>query len=384
MKIKDLKTEGFSTRAIHAGQGPDAATGAVMTPITLSTTFAQESPGVHKGYDYSRAGNPTRQSLEQCLASLEECQFCFAASSGVAASSLVFEFLLPGDTLVAERDLYGGTLRILTKILKPKGIVIQLLDLSDEKNWKQIPDNTKMIWLESPTNPELKMIDIKKLCQFAKNNKNILVAVDNTFMTPFFQKPILLGADLVVHSATKYLSGHSDILAGAVCTDREDLAEKLAFWSKSLGPVLSPFDSYLLLRSLKTLAVRMKQHEKNAHLLANFLTKHSSVKKVIYPGLSSHPQHPLSSEQMSGFGGMLSFFIKGNKEQVFKCLSQFKIFTLAESLGGVESLIEHPTSMTHASSPHPPDHSLIRVSVGLEDSEDLKKDMNQALNHIKS
>ena len=383
MKIKNLKPTGFSTRAIHAGQGPDATTGAVMTPITLSTTFAQESPGIHKGYDYSRAGNPTRQSLEQCLASLEECQFCFATASGVAASSLVFEFLLPSDTLVAEKDLYGGTLRILTKILKPKGILIQLIDLSNEKNWKQIPNNTKMIWLESPTNPELKMIDIKKLCHFVKKNGDILVAVDNTFMTPFFQKPITLGADLVVHSATKYLSGHSDILAGAVCTHREDLAEKLAFWSKSLGPVLSPFDSYLLLRSLKTLSVRMKQHEQNAGLLANFLTKHPAVKKVIYPGLASHPQHELSSKQMSGFSGMLSFFTKGSKSQIFKCLSQFKIFTLAESLGGVESLIEHPASMTHASSPHPPDNSLIRVSVGLEDIEDLKKDMNQALNYIK-
>ena len=383
MKINDLKTQGFSTRAIHAGQEPDTVTGAVMIPITLSTTFAQESPGKHKGYDYSRAGNPTRHSLEQCLASLEECQFCFATSSGVAASSLVFEFLLPGDTLVAEKDLYGGTLRILTKILKPRGITIQLIDLSIEENWSQIPKDTKMIWLESPTNPELKMIDIKKLCNFVKNKGNILVAVDNTFMTPFFQKPILLGADLVVHSATKYLSGHSDILAGAVCTNKKDLAEKLTFWSKSLGPVLSPFDSYLLLRSIKTLAVRMKQHEKNATVLANFLMKHSGVKKVIYPGLSSHPQHKLSLQQMTGFGGMLSFLVKGTESQIFKCLSQFRIFTLAESLGGVESLIEHPASMTHLSSPHPPDNSLIRVSVGLENIEDLKNDINQALNYIK-
>ena len=381
--MKDLKTKGFSTRSIHAGQEPDSSSGAVMVPITLSTTYLQKAPGQNKGYDYSRAGNPTRKALEQCLASLEEGNFCFACSSGVSASSLVFEFLKPNDTLTAEKDLYGGSLRILTKILQPRGIHIHLLDLSNKENWLKIPKETKMIWLESPTNPELKIIDIKNLSGFVKkNNKNTLIAVDNTFMSPFFQKPLTLGADLVVHSATKYLSGHSDILAGAIITRRKDLSEKLAFWSKSLGPVLSPFDSYLLLRSLKTLSLRMTAQEKNAHQLASFLQKQALVKKVIYPGLSSHPQHKLALKQMTGFGGMLSFLVQGSVDTAFKVLSRFKIFTLAESLGGVESLIQHPASMTHSSSPHPPDSSLIRMSVGLEDIADLKEDVEQALRNI--
>ena len=376
-KVK-VTNKAFATRAIHAGQEPDPGTGAVMTPITLSSTYAQSAPGQHKGYEYSRVSNPTRKALEDCLCSLEEGSHAFACASGVAASSLIFEFLKPNDRLVAEEDLYGGSLRILTKILKPRGIHIQLMDLSNEDNISKIPSNTRMIWLESPTNPLMKLVDIQKISSFARKNR-ILLAVDNTFMSPFFQKPLLLGADIVLHSATKYLSGHSDIVAGVIITHRSDLAEQLAFWSKSLGPVLSPFDSYLLLRSLKTLVVRMKAHEENALELACFLEAQKNIKKVLYPGLKSHPQHQLALKQMSGFGGMIGFYLNGGKEEVFKCLRQFKIFTLAESLGGVESLVEHPASMTHASSPHPPDESLIRLSTGIEDIEDLKADLSQAL-----
>ncbi len=372
------KKNQFATRAIHAGQMADPHTGAIMTPIVLSSTYAQQSPGVHKGYEYSRVSNPTRKAFEDCLASLEEGTFCRACASGSAASQLVFEFLKPGDRIVAEKDLYGGTLRTLTKILKPRGVIVDFLDLSQKSELKKIPPQTRMIWLESPTNPEIKLIDIAMVSAFAKKKK-ILLAVDNTFMSPFFQKPLNLGADLVVHSATKYLSGHSDVLAGAIITRKKTLASQLAFLSKSLGPVLSPFDSYLLLRSLKTLPVRMVQHEKNASQLAHFLQEHPKVKKVLYPGLKSHPQHALAQKQMSGFGGMISFYLKGGQTQVFKLLKNFSICTLAESLGGVESLVEHPASMTHLSSPHPPDVRLIRVSTGLEDIADLKKDFAQAL-----
>ena len=377
MKIKDIDKKAFATRAIHAGQAPDPASGALMTPITLSSTYAQSAPGKHKGYEYSRAKNPTRTALQDCISSLEKGQFSFACASGVSASSLVFEFLKPGDLLVAEEDLYGGSLRILTKILKPRGVLIQLMDLSQDVS--RIPEEAKMIFLESPTNPLMKLIDIQKIS--AQKNKGLLV-VDNTFMSPFFQNPLELGADIVMHSATKYLSGHSDIIAGTLSTNCPKIAENLGFWSKSLGPVLPPFDSYLLLRSLKTLSLRMKEHEKNASALAQFLEERKEVEKVFYPGLKSHPQHKLALKQMSGFGGMLSFLIKGGKESAFKFLSQFQICALAESLGGVESLVEHPASMTHASSPQPPPDSLIRVSVGLEDIQDLKEDFSHAFNSL--
>ena len=380
MKINKKKW-GFATKAIHAGQGPDLVTGAVMTPITLSSTYAQRAPGQHKGYEYSRVSNPTRTALESCLCALEGGRFCLATASGVSASALVFELLKPGDLLVAEKDLYGGSLRILTQILKPRGIPIHLMDLSRAENIPRIPIKTRMIWVESPTNPLMKLMDLKALSLWAKKHQALL-AVDNTFMSPFFQKPLHLGADLVVHSATKYLSGHSDIVGGAIVGQSAKLEERLRFFSKSLGPCLSPFDSYLLLRSLKTLAIRMQAHEEKAMELSYFLEKHKKVKKVLYPGLKSHPQHPLAQKQMSGFGGMLSFMLKGDKKEAFKVLSRFEVATLAESLGGVESLVEHPATMTHASSPHPPLNSLIRVSVGLEDIEDLKKDFNQALKGI--
>ena len=375
MKTRKMR---FATKAIHAGQVPDPVTGAVMTPITLSSTYAQQAPGKHKGYEYSRVSNPTRKALEECLAALEDGHFCIATSSGVSASALVFELLQPGDLLVAEKDLYGGSLRILNQVLKPRGILIHLMDLSQVKNISLIPKKAKMIWVESPTNPLMKLMDLKALSAWAKKNQ-ALFAVDNTFMSPFFQNPLSHGADLVVHSATKYLSGHSDIVGGAIIGKSLSLEEKLKFLSKSLGPCLSPFDSYLLLRSLKTLPIRMKAHEQNALELARFLEKHNKVKQVFYPGLRSHPQHELAKKQMSGFGGMMSFTIKGGKKEAFKVLSRFEIATLAESLGGVESLVEHPATMTHASSPHPPPDSLIRVSVGIEDIEDLKKDFVQAL-----
>ncbi len=377
MKIKDIDKKAFATRAIHAGQEPDPATGALMTPITLSSTYAQKEPGKHKGYEYSRAKNPTRKALEDCISSLEKGRFSFACASGVSASSLVFEFLKPGDLLVAEEDLYGGSLRILTKILKPRGVHIKLMDLS--KNISRIPKKAKMIFLESPTNPLMKLMDIRKIS--LQKEKSLLV-VDNTFMSPFFQNPLELGADISLNSATKYLSGHSDIIAGVLSTNCPKLAEKLAFWSKSLGPVLPPFDSYLLLRSLKTLSLRMKEHEKNATALARFLEERKEVEKVFYPGLKSHPQHKLALRQMSGFGGMLSFHIKGGKKSALKFLSRFQICALAESLGGVESLVEHPALMTHASSPHPPPDSLIRVSVGLEDIQDLKDDFSKAFDSL--
>ena len=376
-----INQQGFTTRSIHAGQKPDPYTGAIMTPIVLSSTYAQSAPGQHKGYEYSRVSNPTRKAFEDCLASLEEGNFCYATSSGVAAESLVFELLKPGDHLVAEKDLYGGTLRILTKILAPRNIYIHLLDLSKPENFLKIPKKTRMVWIESPSNPEMKLIDIALLSTLTKKLK-ILLAVDNTFMSPFFQKPLLLGADIVVHSATKYLSGHSDITAGAIITSKKSVAEEIAFLSKSLGPALSPFDSYLLLRSLKTLSIRMQKHAENAIELARFLEKHPSIKKVLYPGLKSHPQYLLAKKQMSGNGGMITIYIKGNKKDACTTLKQFQICTLAESLGGVESLVEHPATMTHLSSPHPPNDSMIRISCGLEDIEDLKQDFTQALAHL--
>ena len=284
MSLKE-KHWGFATKAIHAGQGSDPVTGAVMTPITLSSTYEQKAPGQHKGYEYSRVSNPTRKALEDCLNSLEEGRFCVATSSGVSASALVFELLSPGDLLVAEKDLYGGSLRILTQILKPRGISIHLMDLSNTKNISRIPPKAKMIWVESPTNPLMKLIDIKALSAWAKKHKTLL-AVDNTFMSPFFQKPLTLGADLVVHSATKYLSGHSDIVGGAILGKQKKHEEKIKFLSKSLGPCLSPFDSYLLLRSLKTLPIRMKAHTNHALELASFLEKHKKVKKYFTQVLS--------------------------------------------------------------------------------------------------
>lgn len=380
----DFKKSGFSTRAIHIGQAPDPTTGAVMTPVYLTTTFAQSSPGVHKGFEYSRTSNPTRKAFEECLASLENCKYGFALASGCSATNIVMHFLKSGEHVLAGDDMYGGTFRLFDKVMTHHGLEFSYVDFTKlDQLEKHIKPNTKMIWLETPTNPTLKIFDIKKIATLAKS-KNILLVVDNTFMSPYFQNPSDLGADIVVHSTTKYIGGHSDVLGGAILTSRSDLAEKLAFLVNSIGAVASPFDSYLALRSLKTLALRMKQHEMNALKIAKFLSDHPKVEKVIYPGLKSHPQFELAQAQMKGFGGMITFLIKGGIDAARSFLENVKVFTLAESLGGVESLIEHPGIMTHASVPKERrkelgiDDSLIRLSVGVEDVEDLIADIDQA------
>ncbi len=375
----------FETLAIHAGQSPDPTTGAIMTPIYLSSTFVQTSPGVHQGYEYSRTKNPTRFAFEQCMASLEGGDMGFAFSSGCAAATTVMGLLKMGDHVLTCDDMYGGTFRLFDKVIKNQGIEFTYADLTDASQFlKSIKTNTKMVWIETPTNPTLKLIDIAKICEQAKL-KNIIVVVDNTFMSPYFQKPISLGADLVVHSATKYIGGHSDMLGGVIVTNRPELSEKIFFLSNSMGAVMSAFDSYMFLRSLKTLPLRMNQHGINAKLIAQFLENHRAVEKVIYPGLKTHPQHSLAVSQMSGYGGMVTFYIKGGLAAARNFLESVKIFSLAESLGGVESLVEHPAIMTHASVPLERrkelgiEDGMIRLSVGVENIDDLIWDLDQAL-----
>lgn len=375
---------GFSTRAIHAGQAPDPTTGAIMTPVYLTSTFVQESPGVHKGWEYSRTHNPTRRAYENCLASLESGKHGFAFASGCAATATILHLLKGGDHVIAMDDMYGGTFRLFDKVLKHDGMEFTFTDLTKAENFeKAIKPNTKLVWLETPTNPTLKLVDISKIASVAKA-KGILVAVDNTFMSPYFQRPLELGADIVVHSATKYIGGHSDIVGGIAVTSRDDLAERLAFLSNSMGTTLGAFDSFMYLRSLKTLALRMKAHQENAMAVAKFLETHPKVEIVLYPGLASHPQHALAKEQMHGFGGMITFYIKGGMNSARKFLENVNVFSLAESLGGVESLIEHPAIMTHASVPAENrkalgiDDSLIRLSVGVEDLQDLLNDLKTA------
>ncbi|HPI39165.1 MAG TPA: cystathionine gamma-synthase [Pseudobdellovibrionaceae bacterium] len=383
-----MKKNGFSTRAIHAGQSPDPTTGAIMTPVYLSSTYVQSSPGVHKGWEYSRTSNPTRKAFEDCIANLENGKFGFAFASGCAATTTVLHLLKAGDHVIANDDMYGGTFRLFERVLKNNGIQFTFVNLTELKNLEPaLQKNTKLIWLETPTNPTLKLVDIKKISDTAKK-QNILVAVDNTFMSPFFQRPLDLGADIVVHSATKFIGGHSDLIGGVVVTSRQDLAEKIAFLSNSMGGVLGAFDSFLFLRSLKTLPLRMKAHEQNAVAIAKFLEKHPKIDRVIYPGLESHPQHSLAKEQMHGFGGMITFYIKGGINAARTLLEKVQLFSLAESLGGVESLIEHPAIMTHASVPAEIrkqlgiDDSLVRLSVGVEDLEDLIADLESALSMI--
>ncbi len=383
------KKQGFETRAIHAGQEADPATGAVMMPIYTSSTFKQESPGVHKGYDYSRSGNPTRKAFEECMASLEDGIKGYGFSSGVAAISACVELLEPGDHVVAMDDLYGGTVRLFNEIkTKSQGINITYIDMTDFDNVeKAYTDKTKMIFVETPTNPLLKIADLEKIANFAKEKK-ILSVCDNTFASTYIQKPLNFGIDIVLHSATKYLGGHSDLIAGVLVIGKDDknLLEKMANIQNSLGPITSTFDSYLILRSLKTLSLRMERHSKNALLIANELINHEKIQKVIYPGLESHPQHQLAKKQMNGFGGIISIELSGGLEASKSFLEKTKIFSLAESLGGVESLIEHPALMTHASlSAEIRDKigitdSLIRLSVGIESVEDLIDDIDQALN----
>lgn len=375
---------GFDTRAIHAGQVPDPTTGAIMTPVYLSSTFVQESPGVHKGYDYSRAGNPTRKAYEDCLANLESARFGFAFTSGCAAATTALHLLKAGDHVVASDDMYGGTFRLMDKVISHNGIEFSYVDLGKIDNFRAaIKPNTKLVWIETPTNPTMKLVDIKKTCE-AASAQGILSIVDNTFMSPYFQRPIELGADIVLHSTTKYVGGHSDLIGGALITNREDLAERFEFLSKSMGGVCSTFDSYIAMRSLKTLALRMRQHEINAKEIAPFLEKHPKVARVSYPGLKSHPQHALACEQMSGFGGMITFYLKGGLNESRKFLESVRVFALAESLGGVESLIEHPAIMTHASVPPENrkalgiDDTMVRLSVGVENVGDLLLDLEQA------
>ena len=385
-KIDNL---GFSTRSIHAGQEPDPTTGAIMTPVYLTSTYVQESPGVHKGWEYSRTHNPTRKAYENCMASLEGGKFGFAFASGCAATTTILHILKQGDHVIAGDDMYGGTFRLFDKVLKNNGTEFSYIDLTKPENFKNaVKPNTKLVWLETPTNPTLKLVDIKAIAAMAAQ-KGIITVVDNTFMSPYFQRPLALGADIVVHSATKYIGGHSDVVGGVAVTSRSDLAEKLAFLSNSMGGVGSAFDAFLCLRSLKTLPLRMKAHEKNAIAIADFLESHAKVEKVIYPGLRSHPQHALAKEQMLGMGGMITFLIKGGLPAARTFLESVNIFALAESLGGVESLIEHPAIMTHASVPAEMrkalgiDDSLIRLSVGVEDLEDLLQDLKQAFDKIK-
>lgn len=379
----------FNTKTIHGNQKHDPSTGAVMPPIYQTSTYAQKSPGQHKGFEYSRTGNPTRTALENAFASLENGQFGLAFGSGMAAIDAVIKLLKPGDEVIATSDLYGGTYRLFTKIFEGFGVKFHFTEMSDTANLeKLINKNTRLIWVETPTNPMLNIIDIEAVVAIAKPH-NILVAVDNTFATPYLQQPLDLGANLVMHSATKYLGGHSDVVMGALVINDKKIAEKLYFIQNASGAVCGPMDSFLVLRGLKTLHVRMQRHCENAAEVAHFLAKHPKIEKVYWPGLESHPNHTIAKKQMNDFGGMLSFMTKGNrKADAIKIVENLKIFTLAESLGGVESLSGHPASMTHASIPKIEREkagitdSLIRLSVGIEDISDLINDLKQALEFV--
>ena len=380
--------QGFETRAIHAGQEPDPTTGAIMTPIYTSSTYVQESPGVHKGYDYSRSVNPTRKALEACIADLEGSSFGYAFASGMAASATVLELLDSGDHVIAMDDLYGGTYRLFENVRKRSaGLNFTFCDLSDLDTLEDsLNEKTRMIWIETPTNPLLKIADLEAISTFAKKN-NLISVCDNTFCSPFVQNPLELGFDVVVHSATKYLNGHSDLIGGVVvCSqEKENLANELLYLQNAVGSIMNPFDSFLLLRSLKTLPVRMERHCSSAQTIASYLESHDSIEKVIYPGLTSHPQHEIAKKQMNGFGGMISVVLKGGLTSATRFLERTNLFSLAESLGGVESLIEHPAIMTHASIPAEIreeigiSDGLVRLSVGIESIEDLLEDIDNAL-----
>ena len=387
MKQDDLAAGAFGldTLAIHAGQEPDPSTGAIMTPIYQTSTYVQSSPGVHQGWEYSRTHNPTRRALEDCVAALEGGRFGFAFGSGCAATTTVMQLLDAGDHVIAGDDLYGGTYRLFTQVLARRGTEFSFVDLTDASRLDaHVKPNTKMVWIETPTNPMLKVSDIAAICERAHAH-GLLVVVDNTFMTPVFQRPLLLGADLVVHSATKYLNGHSDVVLGVVATKDEGLAERLAFLQNSCGAVCGPFDSFMVLRGLKTLGVRMRAHEAAAKQIAAFLEDHPKVERVIYPGLPSHPQYDVVQKQNQGGGGMITAVLSGGLEASRVFLERCKVFSLAESLGGVESLIEHPAIMTHASVPADVraelgiSDGLVRLSVGIEHTPDLLADLEQAL-----
>jgi len=385
---KNRKRSGFATRAIHAGQKPDPATGAIMTPIYATSTYVQEAPGVHKGFEYSRSHNPTRFALEDCIADLENGLAGFAFASGLAAISTILELLNSGDHIIAMDDLYGGTYRLFENVRRrSSGLSFSFVDLSNlSKLEASVTSKTKMIWIESPSNPLLKMVDLEAVARFAKS-KNIITVCDNTFCSPWVQRPLDHGVDIVMHSTTKYLNGHSDVIGGVavVAKNQSDLREQLSFLQNAVGAVAGPFDSYLVLRSLKTLPIRMERHCENAKKVAEFLDTHKKVDRVFYPGLTSHPQHDLATRQMNAFGGMVTAVLNGGMSETQEFLKRCKIFALAESLGGVESLIEHPAIMTHASVP--PDvrkslgitDTLVRLSIGIEEAGDLIEELEYAL-----
>lgn len=379
----------FNTRAIHVGQPADPSTGAVTTPISLATTFVQTSPGVHQGYEYSRTSNPTRGSFEQQVASCEGGKYALAFGSGCAATVSVLNLCRSGDHVICIDDVYGGTSRFFRQIASPNnGYTFSYVDMNDEVAFKAaFTDKTRLVWLETPTNPTLKITDIAKAAKLTHEHGALLV-VDNTFMSPALQNPLSLGADIVVHSVTKYINGHSDVVMGAVITSDDELHSQLRFIQKSIGAVPSPFDCYMAQRGLKTLGLRMREHSKNARLIAAFLEKHDKVDRVLYPGLPSHPQHELAKTQMRDFGGMVTIFLKGGLKESRQFLENIHLFKLAESLGAVESLAEHPAIMTHASVPKEQreangiSDSLIRLSVGIEDVDDLIADLSSALDAI--
>jgi cystathionine gamma-lyase len=379
----------FGTKAIHAGQEPDPTTGAIMTPIYQTSTYVQESPGVHKGYAYARGKNPTRVALEKCLAALENANYGLCFSSGMGAADAIIKLLSPGDEVIATDDLYGGTYRMFTKVFAKYGIVFHFVDMHNmEAVQAKINDRTRMIWVETPTNPMMKIIDISAYVELAKKHKCISV-IDNTFASPYLQNPLDMGANIVMHSATKYLGGHSDVIMGALCLNDTSLYEQLAFIANSCGATPGPQDSFLVLRGLKTLHIRMERHCANGKAIANFLISHPKVGKVYWPGFENHPNHLVAKKQMRDFGGMISFSLKSDSfEDASKLAQSLQVFSLAESLGGVESLVGHPASMTHASIPREERiktglvDSLLRLSVGIEDETDLIEDLRNALEKV--
>lgn len=388
MRMDEKKTDlALATLAIHGGQSPDPSTGAVMPPIYATSTYVQASPGVHQGFEYSRTHNPTRFAYERCLAALEGGQRGFAFASGMAASATLLEMLRSGDHVIAMDDIYGGSYRLFEKVRRQSaGLDFSFVDLTSVEAFEAaIRPNTRMVWIETPTNPLLKVVDIEQIASVARR-RNLYVVVDNTFASPVLQRPLEMGAHAVVHSATKYLNGHSDMVGGVIVVgDDAELADQMGFLQNSIGAVQGPFDSFLALRGLKTLPLRMKAHCENAQVLAEWLQGHPGVEHVIYPGLASHPQHALAARQMRGFGGIISVVLKGGLVEATRFCEQTRLFSLAESLGGVESLINHPAVMTHASIP--PERraalgitdSLVRLSVGIEDANDLKADLNEAI-----
>ena len=376
----------FNTKTIHGGQIKEKAYGAVMPPIYQTSTYSQKSPGEHSGYEYSRTQNPTRHALERSIASLENAKYGLAFSSGLSAIDAIMKLFLPGDEIISTNDLYGGSYRLFDKVFKKFGLKFIFTDLRNfNETEKLISSKTKLIWVETPTNPMINIVDIDGLSKICKTH-NLLLAVDNTFSTPFLQKPLDLGADIVMHSATKFLAGHSDVILGLLALSNDELAEKLFFMQNSSGAICGPMDSFLTLRGIKTLHVRMQRHCENARVIANYLKKHDRVDNVYWPGFENHPNHNVAKSQMNDFGGMISFTVKGNFDLVKKITSSFKVFTLAESLGGVESLVNHPATMTHASIPKEErdkigiTDNLIRLSVGIEDISDLVNDIEQAIN----